>query len=138
VARVFLRPEWRIHINGRKFDEYFVTEHSDMRRVVRCRPPRRRHLQRGGQRLRWRRQTAKPTQSRWEIARALLEFNAELRKALKAEGFPLPRRSPAGTARSTDKRAAQALPILRSAKSASVRVSSFAKLVQGIWVFGFF
>lgn len=88
VARVFLRPgSGQFVVNGRAFENYFVTE---------------------AQRLEVRQPlvTSETTSTfdvlatvsgggvngqagatRMGIARALLEFNAELRKKLKAEGF---------------------------------------------------
>jgi small subunit ribosomal protein S9 len=88
VARVFLRPgEGQFTVNGRPFDQYFVTEaqRSDARQPL---------------------VTSETTTSfnvvasvsgggvngqagavKLGIARALLEFNGELRKKLKSEGF---------------------------------------------------
>ena len=62
IARVFLRPgtgEWKV--NGKAFDVYFVTE---QQRVA-----------------------AQADAVKMGCARALIEFNAELRKTLKAEGL---------------------------------------------------
>jgi small subunit ribosomal protein S9 len=88
IARVFLRPgtgEWKV--NGKKFEEYFVTEQQrvaakrslvlaemlatfDVVTTVRS----------GGV-------TAQADAVKMGIARALIEFNPELRKTLKAEGL---------------------------------------------------
>ena len=88
IARVFLRPgtgEWKV--NGKAFDEYFVTEQqrvsakrtlavvemsSNFDVVVNVRS--------GGV-------TAQADAVKMGAARALIEFNPELRKALKAEGL---------------------------------------------------
>jgi len=88
IVRVFLRPgtgEWKV--NGKNFDEYFVTEQqrvaakrtlvvADMAAnfdvLVNCKG--------GG--------VASQTDAvKMGIARALIEFNPELRKTLKAEGL---------------------------------------------------
>ena len=88
IARVFLRPgtgEWKV--NGKKFEEYFVTEQQrvaakhtlvvadlassfDVITTVRS----------GGV-------TAQADAVKLGVARALIEFNPELRKVLKAEGL---------------------------------------------------
>jgi small subunit ribosomal protein S9 len=88
IARVFLRPgtgEWKV--NGKAFDVYFVTEQQrvaakktlvvadmlnsfDVLTTVRS----------GGV-------AAQADAVKMGIARALLEFNPELRKTLKAEGL---------------------------------------------------
>jgi small subunit ribosomal protein S9 len=88
VARVFLRPgDGQFAVNGRPFDQYFVTEaqRSDARQplvssettgsfnVVASVSGGGVNGQAGAVKL--------------GIARALLEFNAELRKKLKSEGF---------------------------------------------------
>jgi small subunit ribosomal protein S9 len=88
VARVFLRPgDGQFVVNGRPFDQYFVTEaqRSDARQplvssettgsfnVVASVSGGGVNGQAGAVKL--------------GIARALLEFNAELRKKLKSEGF---------------------------------------------------
>ena len=88
VARVFLRPgDGQFAVNGRPFDQYFVTEaqSSDARQplvssettgsfnVVASVSGGGVNGQAGAVKL--------------GIARALLEFNAELRKKLKSEGF---------------------------------------------------
>ena len=88
VARVFLRPgDGQFQVNGRPFDQYFVTEaqRSDARQplvssettgsfnVVASVSGGGVNGQAGAVKL--------------GIARALLEFNAELRKKLKSEGF---------------------------------------------------
>ncbi len=88
IARVFLRPgtgEWKV--NGKGFDEYFVTEQQ--------RASAKRSLavvemaanfdvvttvQSGGV-------AAQADAVKMGVARALIEFNPELRKALKAEGL---------------------------------------------------
>ena len=88
IARVFLRPgtgEWKV--NGKGFDEYFVTEQqrasakktlavvemSDKFDVLAT-------TKSGGV-------TSQADAVRMGVARALLEFNPELRKALKVEGL---------------------------------------------------
>jgi small subunit ribosomal protein S9 len=88
IARVFLRPgtgEWKI--NGKAFDEYFVTEQqrvsakrslvvvelSSSFDVVAT-------VKSGGV-------AAQADAVKMGSARALVEFNAELRKPLKAEGL---------------------------------------------------
>jgi small subunit ribosomal protein S9 len=88
IARVFLRPgsgEWKV--NGKGFDEYFVTEQQrvsakrtlvvadlaatfDVLTTVRG----------GGV-------AAQADAVKMGVARALIEFNPELRKTLKAEGL---------------------------------------------------
>jgi small subunit ribosomal protein S9 len=88
IARVFLRPgtgEWKV--NGKKFEEYFVTEQQrtsakhtlavvelassfDVVTTVKS----------GGV-------SAQADAVKMGIARALVEFNPELRKVLKAEGL---------------------------------------------------
>jgi small subunit ribosomal protein S9 len=88
VARVFLRPgDGQFVVNGRPFDKYFVTEaqRSDARQplvssettgnfnVVASVSGGGVNGQAGAVKL--------------GIARALLEFNVELRKKLKSEGF---------------------------------------------------
>ena len=88
IARVFLRPgtgEWKV--NGKAFDVYFVTEQqrvsakrtlvvadlaSSFDVVV--------SVKSGGV-------SAQADAVKMGIARALIEFNPELRKALKAEGL---------------------------------------------------
>jgi small subunit ribosomal protein S9 len=88
IARVFLRPgggEWKI--NGKAFDVYFVTE---QQRVTAKRTLAVAELAssfdvlttvRGGG------VTAQADAVRMGVARALIEFNPELRKTLKAEGL---------------------------------------------------
>ena len=88
IARVFLRPgtgEWKV--NGKAFDEYFVTEqqrvaakrslvvaeHATSFDVVVT-------VSSGGV-------ASQADAVKMGCARALIEFNAELRKALKAEGL---------------------------------------------------
>lgn len=88
VARVFLRPgDGKFTVNGRPFEQYFVTEaqRSDARQplvssetaasfnVVASVAGGGVNGQAGAVKL--------------GVARALLEFNAELRKKLKSEGF---------------------------------------------------
>jgi len=88
IARVFLRPgtgEWKV--NGKAFDEYFVTEQQrvaakrslavadlagsfDVVTTVRS----------GGV-------AAQADAVKMGVARALIEFNPELRKTLKADGL---------------------------------------------------
>ena len=88
IVRVFLRPgtgEWKV--NGKNFDEYFVTEQqrvaakrtlvvADMAAnfdvLVNCKG--------GGV-------ASQADAVKMGIARALIEFNPELRKTLKAEGL---------------------------------------------------
>jgi len=98
VARVFLRPgNGQFQVNGRPFEEYFVTEAqrglakqplvvsetSDSLNVVTT-------VSGGGV-------NGQAGAVRMGIARALLEFNSELRGKLKAEGFL--RRDPRGKER---------------------------------------
>ena len=88
IARVFLRPgtgEWKV--NGKGFDEYFVTEQQRVSAkrtlvvadlassfdVVTT-------VNGGGV-------AAQADAVKMGVARALIEFNAELRKTLKAEGL---------------------------------------------------
>ncbi len=88
IARVFLRPgtgEWKV--NGKAFEEYFVTE---QQRVAAKRTLAVVELsssfdvvanvRSGGV-------TAQADAVKMGTARALIEFNPELRKALKAEGL---------------------------------------------------
>jgi small subunit ribosomal protein S9 len=88
IARVFLRPgtgEWKV--NGKAFEEYFVTE---QQRVAAKRTLVVAELagsfdvlttvSSGGV-------TAQADAVKMGVARALLEFNPELRKTLKAEGL---------------------------------------------------
>ena len=88
VARVFLRPgtgEWKV--NGKKFEEHFVTE---QQRVAAKRTLVLAELTAsfdvlttvsgGGV-------SAQADAVKMGIARALIEFNPELRKLLKAEGL---------------------------------------------------
>ena len=88
IARVFLRPgtgEWKV--NGKKFDEHFVTE---QQRVSAKRTLAVAELSAsfdvvttvsgGGV-------AAQADAVKMGIARALLEFNPELRKMLKTEGL---------------------------------------------------
>ena len=88
VARVFLRPgNGEFAINGRNFDEYFVTE---AQRYAARRPLQTSEtagtfnviasVSGGGV-------NGQADAVKMGIARALLEFNVELRKALKAEGY---------------------------------------------------
>ena len=88
IARVFLRPgtgEWKV--NGKGFDEYFVTE---QQRVSAKRTLALVELDstfdvvtttKGGG------VSAQADAVKMGIARALVEFNPELRKVLKAEGL---------------------------------------------------
>ena len=88
IARVFLRPgtgEWKV--NGKKFDEHFVTE---QQRVAAKRTLVVAELTAsfdvvttvsgGGV-------SAQADAVKMGVARALLEFNPELRKTLKTEGL---------------------------------------------------
>ena len=88
IARVFLRPgtgEWKV--NGKKFEEYFVTE---QQRVAAKRTLVVTELggtfdvvttvKSGGV-------SAQADAVKMGVARALIEFNPELRKTLKAEGL---------------------------------------------------
>jgi len=88
IARVFLRPgtgEWKV--NGKAFDEYFVTE---QQRVAAKRTLVLVELagsfdvvttvKSGGV-------SSQADAVKLGVARALIEFNPELRKALKAEGL---------------------------------------------------
>jgi len=88
IARVFLRPgtgEWKV--NGKAFEEYFVTE---QQRVAAKRTLVLTELggsfdvvttvKSGGV-------SAQADAVKMGIARALIEFNPELRKLLKAEGL---------------------------------------------------
>ncbi|PYP82584.1 MAG: 30S ribosomal protein S9 [Candidatus Angelobacter sp. Gp1-AA117] len=88
VARVFLRPgSGKLTVNGREFDQYFVTE----AQRVEVRQPLVTsettstfdvvaNVSGGGV-------NGQAGALRMGIARALLEFNVELRKRLKVEGF---------------------------------------------------
>jgi small subunit ribosomal protein S9 len=88
VARVFLRPgSGKFQVNGREFDKYFLTE----AQRVEVRQPLvtsettstfdiQANVSGGGV-------NGQAGALRMGIARALLVFNAELRKKLKAEGF---------------------------------------------------
>ncbi len=88
IARVFLRPgtgEWKV--NGKPFDEYFVTE---QQRAAAKRTLAITELassfdvittvSSGGV-------SAQADAVKMGVARALIQFNPELRKALKAEGL---------------------------------------------------
>ena len=88
VARVFLRPgSGKFQVNGREFDKYFLTE---AQRVEVKQPlvtsettstfDIQANVSGGGV-------NGQAGALRMGIARALLVFNAELRKKLKAEGF---------------------------------------------------
>ena len=88
IARVFLRPgtgEWKV--NGKKFEEHFVTEQqrvSAKRTLVVAELGASFNVvttvKGGGV-------SAQADAVKMGIARALLEFNAELRKTLKGEGM---------------------------------------------------
>jgi len=88
IARVFLRPgtgEWTV--NGKAFDEYFVTEQQRVAAkrslVVAEMAPNFdvvTTVKSGGV-------AAQADAVKMGVARALIEFNAELRKTLKAEGL---------------------------------------------------
>jgi small subunit ribosomal protein S9 len=88
VARVFLRPgSGKFQVNGRELDKYFLTE---AQRVEIKQPlvtsetgstfDIRANVSGGGI-------NGQAGALKMGIARALLEFNAELRKKLKVEGF---------------------------------------------------
>jgi small subunit ribosomal protein S9 len=88
VARVFLRPgSGKFEVNGREFDKYFLT---DAQRVEVKQPlvtsettstfDIQANVSGGGV-------NGQAGALRMGIARALLVFNAELRKKLKAEGY---------------------------------------------------
>ncbi len=88
VARVFLRPgSGKFTVNGREFDKYFLT---DAQRVEIRQPlvvsettstfDIRANVDGGGI-------NGQAGALKMGIARALLEFNVELRKKLKVEGF---------------------------------------------------
>jgi small subunit ribosomal protein S9 len=88
IARVFLRPgtgEWKV--NGKKFDEHFVTEQqrASAKRTLAVADLATSFdvvttVKGGGV-------AAQADAVKMGVARALLEFNAELRKTLKAEGL---------------------------------------------------
>ena len=88
IARVFLRPgtgEWKV--NGKAFDEYFVTEQQRVaakRTLVLVEMASNfdvvTTVKSGGV-------AAQADAVKMGIARALVEFNPELRKVLKAEGL---------------------------------------------------
>ena len=88
VARVFLRPgDGQFLVNGRPFDQYFVTEaqRSDARQPLVSSETTGNFnivasVSGGGV-------NGQAGAVKLGIARALLEFNAELRKKLKSEGF---------------------------------------------------
>ena len=88
IARVFLRPgNGGFTVNGKGHDVYFVTE---QQRIASKRPLVVTEL--GGNfdvvtTVRGGGVAAQADAVKMGIARALLEFNIELRKALKAEGF---------------------------------------------------
>jgi small subunit ribosomal protein S9 len=88
IARVFLRPgSGKFSVNGKPFETYFVTE---QQKASAKRPLATTELAsnfdvlstvRGGG------VSAQADALKMGIARALLEFNAELRKTLKADGL---------------------------------------------------
>jgi small subunit ribosomal protein S9 len=88
VARVFLRPgSGKFEVNGREFDKYFLTEAQRLevkRPLVTSETSSTFDIQAnvsgGGI-------NGQAGALKMGIARALLEFNVELRKRLKAEGF---------------------------------------------------
>jgi small subunit ribosomal protein S9 len=88
IARVFLRPgtgEWKV--NGKAFEEYFVTE---QQRVAAKRTLIVAELASSFDVLVTVRSGGVAAQAdavKMGCARALIEFNAELRKTLKAEGL---------------------------------------------------
>lgn len=88
VARVFLRPgKGQITVNGRPFDEYFVTEHTRLwvRQPLLATETADKFdvkiLADGGG------LTGQAGAARLGIARALVEFNSELRPKLKELGY---------------------------------------------------
>jgi small subunit ribosomal protein S9 len=88
VARVFLRPgKGQISVNGRPFEEYFVTEsgRTALRQPLLATETADRFdvliLASGGG------STGQSGAARLGIARALVEFNAELRPKLKSLGL---------------------------------------------------
>ena len=130
IARVFLRPgNGDFKVNGRPFDEYFVTvsqrieakealvlSETDGSLTLRSR-------------FRWRRSGWQAGAVKMGTARALVEFNPELRGKLKAAGL-LTRDAAGKSARSTDRRAPES-----DSSSANVRfyvawASSLARAVQ--------
>ncbi len=88
IARVFLRPgsgEWKV--NGKGFDEYFVTEQqrASAKRTLAVAEMAANFdvvttVSGGGV-------AAQSDAVKMGVARALIEFNPELRKTLKAEGL---------------------------------------------------
>ena len=88
VARVFLRPgSGKFHVNGREIDKYFPTEAQrvEIRRPLTTSETTaafdvNANVSGGGI-------NGQAGALRMGIARALLEFNTELRKKLKVEGF---------------------------------------------------
>jgi small subunit ribosomal protein S9 len=88
IARVFLRPgtgEWKV--NGKGFDEYFVTE---QQRVSAKRTLAVADLAASFDVLATVKSGGVAAQAdavKMGVARALIEFNPELRKTLKAEGL---------------------------------------------------
>ena len=124
IARVFLRPgtgEWKV--NGKKFEEYFVTE---QQRVSAKRTLLVAELAAsfdvlttvsgGGV-------SAQADAVKMGIARALVEFNPELRKLLKAEGLDDARRAPEGTQEVRPEGREKAVPV-QQALSASQGIGS--------------
>ena len=88
VARVFLRPgSGKFIVNGREFDKYFLTDaqRAEIRQPLITSETTstfdiRANVSGGGI-------NGQAGALRMGIARALLEFNVELRKRLKVEGF---------------------------------------------------
>jgi small subunit ribosomal protein S9 len=88
IARVFLRPgtgEWKV--NGKAFDEYFVTEQqrASAKRTLTL-------VELGGSfdvitTVKSGGVASQADAVKLGVARALIEFNPELRKVLKAEGL---------------------------------------------------
>ena len=112
IARVFLRPgtgEWKV--NGKAFDEYFVTE---QQRVAAKRTLVVADLastfdvvttvKSGGV-------AAQADAVKMGIARALIEFNPELRKTLKAEGLLTRDRASEGAQEVRSEGRPQAVPV---------------------------
>ena len=124
IARVFLRPgtgEWKV--NGKPFEEYFVTE---QQRVAAKKTLQVVELassfdvvttvSSGGV-------ASQADAVKMGVARALIQFNPELRKALKAEGL-LTRDARVRSGRSTVRRAHASGSSSASAKT-RLRATSF-------------
>ncbi len=117
IARVFLRPgtgEWKV--NGKAFDEYFVTEQqrvSAKRTLVVAELAASfdvvTTVNSGGV-------AAQADAVKMGIARALVEFNPELRKLLKAEGLLTRDARMKERKKYGQKGAAQAVPVQQALK----------------------